>query len=408
MRDDLVAFLIEARRAGQDGRRLRRAGQGQHAAQLLRHPAGPARLHGRPQPLQARPVHARHPDPGAAAGADRRGPARLRAGPAVEPAHELDRAARPTCGSGAAGSSSRSRPSRWSETHEGRSVLRRLRHADARWRVRSAQADAPGRAAPADLARDALLRAFRAQGLRAVPGLRGAPHQGLLPQLRRDREQRLRAARRPRSSCWAATSRTGRSRSSTPGWTRRSASGCGGCASTSRARRCSCANYADVLTDAPLDAMIEQFQARDMVGALLAVPPQSAFHCVEPGRGRRGRRRSARCRRCRCGRTAATWCSARRCSSTSTEDGDLIGDVCAPLAKEGRMMAYRHRGFWQPADTVKERTALEAAYQSGTRPWMLWDAARPGPAAGRDRGAAGRARPLTTVHSRRGLPCAFC
>ncbi|MEN3269942.1 MAG: glucose-phosphate cytidylyltransferase, partial [Pseudonocardia sp.] len=51
---------------------------------------------------------------------------------------------------------------------------------------------------------------------------------------------------------------------------------------------------------------------------------------------------------------------------------------CAVLAKEGRMMAYRHRGFWQPADTVKERTALEAAYQGGTRPWMLWD----GPAAG--------------------------
>ncbi|MEN3271063.1 MAG: glucose-phosphate cytidylyltransferase, partial [Pseudonocardia sp.] len=48
---------------------------------------------------------------------------------------------------------------------------------------------------------------------------------------------------------------------------------------------------------------------------------------------------------------------------------------CAVLAKEGRMMAYRHRGFWQPADTVKERTALEAAYQGGTRPWMLWEAA---------------------------------
>ena len=51
----------------QDGRRLRRAGQGQHPAQLLRHPAGPARVHGRPQPLQARPVHPRHPDPGARA-----------------------------------------------------------------------------------------------------------------------------------------------------------------------------------------------------------------------------------------------------------------------------------------------------------------------------------------------------
>jgi glucose-1-phosphate cytidylyltransferase len=55
------------------------------------------------------------------------------------------------------------------------------------------------------------------------------------------------------------------------------------------------------------------------------------------------------------------------------ENGDLIADGCAVLAKEGRMMAYRHRGFWQPADTVKERTALEAAYQGGTRPWMLWE-----------------------------------
>ena len=63
MRDDLVAFLVEARRARQDRRRLRGAGQGQHAAQLLRHPAGPAGLHGGPQSLQARPVHPGYPDP---------------------------------------------------------------------------------------------------------------------------------------------------------------------------------------------------------------------------------------------------------------------------------------------------------------------------------------------------------
>ena len=133
------------------------------------------------------------------------------------------------------------------------------------------------------------------------------------------------------------------------------------------------ANYADVLTDAPLDVMIERFRASDAVGGLLAVPPQSAFHCVNLGEG---------------DQVASI--------STLTEmplwenggylmfrpevfdhlepDCDLITDVCAPLAKDGRMMAYRHRGFWQPADTIKERTALEAAYQAGTRPWMLWDA----------------------------------
>jgi glucose-1-phosphate cytidylyltransferase len=38
------------------------------------------------------------------------------------------------------------------------------------------------------------------------------------------------------------------------------------------------------------------------------------------------------------------------------------------------MLACRHKGFWQPADTAKERTALEAAYQSGSRPWMPWEA----------------------------------
>jgi glucose-1-phosphate cytidylyltransferase len=132
------------------------------------------------------------------------------------------------------------------------------------------------------------------------------------------------------------------------------------------------ANYADVLTDMPLNQMIDRFRGSDAVGALLAVPPQSAFHCVDVA-------------------------DDDRISSITTlqqmplwenggylmfrpevfdylpENGDLVEDVCAPLAKEGRMMAYRHRGFWQPADTVKERTALEAAYQSGTRPWMLWD-----------------------------------
>jgi glucose-1-phosphate cytidylyltransferase len=48
-------------------------------------------------------------------------------------------------------------------------------------------------------------------------------------------------------------------------------------------------------------------------------------------------------------------------------------DACRPLAKEGRLLAYRHQGFWQPADTVKERHALDAAYQAGNRPWMLWE-----------------------------------
>jgi glucose-1-phosphate cytidylyltransferase len=53
--------------------------------------------------------------------------------------------------------------------------------------------------------------------------------------------------------------------------------------------------------------------------------------------------------------------------------GDLVEDACGALAERGRLTAYPYRGFWQPADTIKERVALEAAYSSGNRPWMLWE-----------------------------------
>jgi glucose-1-phosphate cytidylyltransferase len=43
------------------------------------------------------------------------------------------------------------------------------------------------------------------------------------------------------------------------------------------------ADYADVLTDAPLDVMVSRFRRSDAVAALLAVPPQAAFHCVGIG-----------------------------------------------------------------------------------------------------------------------------
>jgi len=79
--------------AGEARGRLRRPGQGEHAAQLLRHPARPARVHGGPEPVQARAADAGHPNPDLRSGADRAGPPRPRVDPALEPAHRADRAA---------------------------------------------------------------------------------------------------------------------------------------------------------------------------------------------------------------------------------------------------------------------------------------------------------------------------
>jgi glucose-1-phosphate cytidylyltransferase len=43
------------------------------------------------------------------------------------------------------------------------------------------------------------------------------------------------------------------------------------------------------------------------------------------------------------------------------------------LAARGVLAAYRHRGFWQPVDTLRDKRALEALWAGGTAPWRVWD-----------------------------------
>jgi glucose-1-phosphate cytidylyltransferase len=42
------------------------------------------------------------------------------------------------------------------------------------------------------------------------------------------------------------------------------------------------------------------------------------------------------------------------------------------LAAEGQLMAYRHHSFWQPMDTMRDKRALEALWESGEAPWQTW------------------------------------
>lgn len=41
------------------------------------------------------------------------------------------------------------------------------------------------------------------------------------------------------------------------------------------------------------------------------------------------------------------------------------------LTDEGQLMAYRHEGFWQPMDTIREKQLLESLWQSGKAPWVM-------------------------------------
>ncbi|SEQ32503.1 glucose-1-phosphate cytidylyltransferase [Devosia sp. YR412] len=56
-------------------------------------------------------------------------------------------------------------------------------------------------------------------------------------------------------------------------------------------------------------------------------------------------------------------------------DGDGSSWEGAPLqalAQKGQFEAYRHSGFWQPMDTLREKVMLEELWQSGKAPWKAW------------------------------------
>lgn len=50
----------------------------------------------------------------------------------------------------------------------------------------------------------------------------------------------------------------------------------------------------------------------------------------------------------------------------------------APMQKlvaESEVAAWRHEGFWQPMDTLREKTLLEDLWEKDKAPWKVWDAA---------------------------------
>jgi len=43
------------------------------------------------------------------------------------------------------------------------------------------------------------------------------------------------------------------------------------------------------------------------------------------------------------------------------------------LAQDKQLMAYEHRGFWQPMDTLRDKHYLQALWESNKAPWKVWD-----------------------------------
>ena len=56
-------------------------------------------------------------------------------------------------------------------------------------------------------------------------------------------------------------------------------------------------------------------------------------------------------------------------------DGDQTaweGEPMSRISQIGEMMAFEHKGFWQPMDTLREKNLLEELWASGKAPWKNW------------------------------------
>jgi glucose-1-phosphate cytidylyltransferase len=131
------------------------------------------------------------------------------------------------------------------------------------------------------------------------------------------------------------------------------------------------ANYGDVLTDAPMNDIIDGFLPTNAAGSLLAVRPQDSFHVVAIGGDslisgfQPVADKSFRI-------NGGYFVLRQDIFDFMGPDQDLVMDACVNAAAQGRMRAVEYDGFWAPMDTLKERALLEEMYRHGECPWALW------------------------------------
>ena len=129
------------------------------------------------------------------------------------------------------------------------------------------------------------------------------------------------------------------------------------------------ANYGDVLTDAPLDRMVEVLVDSGKTALLLGARPLYNFHVIDIGADDAIR-----------GISDVTttgiringgfFVFRRDILSAIHEGEDLVDEPFRRLIEAGQLIAYPYDGFWAPMDTLKDQQLLESLHRSGKAPWL--------------------------------------
>lgn len=132
--------------------------------------------------------------------------------------------------------------------------------------------------------------------------------------------------------------------------------------------------YGDGLADVDVRKLLAFHAAHGKAATITTVRPLSRFGLVDvsdAGRVTRFREKPQ----------VDDWVSAgffvfeREVLDLLTDRGDdliLEQEPLRELAARDQLVAYQHRGFWQPMDTFRESTMLNDLWASGRAPWKVW------------------------------------
>jgi len=131
------------------------------------------------------------------------------------------------------------------------------------------------------------------------------------------------------------------------------------------------ATYADGVADLDLAAVHAHHAAHGDAATMTVVRPELQFGVALIGEGDRvtGFREKPRAEHWING---GFFCFEPRVFDYLTDASVLEREPLEGLAEDGQLHAFRHTGFWQCMDTLKDATALNDLWSEGRAPWKTW------------------------------------
>lgn len=131
------------------------------------------------------------------------------------------------------------------------------------------------------------------------------------------------------------------------------------------------ANYADGLTDLPLDQHIAEFRRRKVVASFIAVRTAQSFHCVHADDD--GLVTSfGKISESEFWINAGFFCLRKEIFDYIEEGDELVEKPFDRLIAQRQLSVYRYRGFWQQMDTFRDKIMYDRMEGRGDCPWMVW------------------------------------